>query len=99
MYQRGLGSRRLVVTCEGYRIESDGALRRTGPRAGGGQCAPTASPVPPSLNSYERRVVHVALDAEPGIRTFSVGEEGNRPGDGGAPAAPTGSPEEPSAGR
>jgi spoIIIJ-associated protein len=30
------------------------------------------------LNAYERRVVHVALQAEPGVTTFSVGEGSSR---------------------
>ena len=32
----------------------------------------------PRLNSYERRVVHMALAGEPGIRTSSVGEGAER---------------------
>jgi len=78
MYQRGLGSRRLVVACEGYRVERDESLRRTArdlaEAVRGDGVARTTRP----LNSYERRVVHVTLDGEPGVRTFSVGEEGNR---------------------
>lgn len=97
MYQRGLGSRRLVVTCEGYRIERDEALRRTARELAeavrGDGVARTTRP----LNSYERRVVHVALDAEPGIRTYSVGEEGNRRVTV-APGGAAGEPEEPSGG-
>jgi spoIIIJ-associated protein len=31
-----------------------------------------------SLNSYERRVVHAALTGHPAVRTFSVGEGGER---------------------
>jgi spoIIIJ-associated protein len=30
------------------------------------------------MPAYERRIVHVTLDAEPGIRTESQGEEPNR---------------------
>ena len=78
MYQRGLGSRRLVVTCEGYRAERDEGLRRAARElaaAGRGDGVPRTTQ---ALNSYERRVVHVTLAGEPGIRTYSVGEEGNR---------------------
>jgi spoIIIJ-associated protein len=45
------------------------------------------------LNAYERRVVHVALQGEPGVTTYSVGEGSARrvtvgpaaPGASGAP--------------
>ncbi len=30
------------------------------------------------MNAYERRIVHVALQAEPGITTFSVGQGSDR---------------------
>jgi spoIIIJ-associated protein len=30
------------------------------------------------MNAYERRVVHVALQAEPGVTTYSVGEGPSR---------------------
>jgi spoIIIJ-associated protein len=30
------------------------------------------------LNAYERRLVHVALQGEPGITTYSVGEGAGR---------------------
>ena len=30
------------------------------------------------LNAYERRIIHVAISEEPGLRTFSVGEGADR---------------------
>ncbi len=30
------------------------------------------------MNAYERRVVHVALQAEPGVTTYSVGQGSDR---------------------
>lgn len=69
---------RLVVDAEGYRAAREGRItakaialaaevRRTGtPRETG------------PLNSYERRLVHVALAEQAGIRTFSVGEGASR---------------------
>lgn len=69
---------RLVVDAEGYRAAREGRIttkalalaeevRRTGaPRETG------------PLNSYERRLVHVALAEQPGVRTFSVGEGASR---------------------
>jgi spoIIIJ-associated protein len=78
MYQRGLGSRRLVVTCEGYRAERDEGLRRAARDLAAAVRGDGVPRTTQALNSYERRVVHVALAGEPGIRTYSVGEEGNR---------------------
>jgi spoIIIJ-associated protein len=69
---------RLVVDAEGYRAAREGRItaralalaeevKRTGtPRETG------------PLNSYERRLVHVALADQPGVRTFSVGEGASR---------------------
>jgi len=78
MYQRGLEPRRLVVTCEGYRIERDEGLRRTALELAAAVRRDGTPRTTGPLNSYERRVVHVTLSGEPGIRTYSVGEEGNR---------------------
>ena len=78
MYHRQLDPKRLVVTCEGYRIERDEGLRRTARELADAVRRDGTPRTTRPLNSYERRVVHVALSEEPGIRTFSVGEEGNR---------------------
>ena len=78
MYQRGLEPRRLVMTCEGYRVERDEGLRRTALELAAAVRRDGTPRTTGPLNSYERRVVHVTLSAEPGIRTYSVGEEGNR---------------------
>jgi spoIIIJ-associated protein len=53
------------------------------------------------LNAYERRVVHVALNGEPGVTTYSVGEGGARrvtvaPAGAAAPTLPAAeTPDEP----
>jgi spoIIIJ-associated protein len=97
MYQRALGPRRLVVTCEGYRVERDEGLRRTAHDLAAAVRRDGVPRTTRPLNSYERRIVHVALAAEPGIRTYSVGEEGNRR----VTVAPRGAesePEEPAGG-
>jgi spoIIIJ-associated protein len=78
MYGRRLEPKRLVVTCEGYRIERDEGLRRTAVELAEAVRRDGTPRTTRPLNSYERRVVHMTLSAEPGIRTFSVGEEGNR---------------------
>ncbi len=78
MYQRAVEPRRLIVTCEGYRVERDEGLRRTAQELAAAVRQDGVPRTTRPLNSYERRVVHVALAEEPGIRTYSVGEEGNR---------------------
>lgn len=98
MYQRALDPRRLVVTCEGYRVERDEGLRRTAQELAEAVRRDGVPRTTRALNSYERRVVHVALAAEPGIRTYSVGEEGNRRVRV-APRDAEGEPEEPAGGR
>jgi spoIIIJ-associated protein len=97
MYQRALDPRRLVVTCEGYRVERDEGLRRTAQELAEAVRRDGVPRTTRALNSYERRVVHVALAAEPGIRTYSVGEEGNRRVTV-APRDADGPPEEPGGG-
>jgi len=81
LLQRSLGHElpgRLLLECEGYREERESALRA--------QAAEMAEAVQRDgrprafgpLNSYERRIVHVALADVPGVRTFSVGEGSER---------------------
>jgi len=78
LYGAALQPRSLRLTCEGFRARRDEALaveahilaeavRKEGqPR--------TLEP----MNAYERRVVHVALQAEPGVTTYSVGQGSDR---------------------
>jgi len=97
MYQRALEPRRLIVTCEGFRVERDEGLRRTAQDLAAAVRRDGLPRTTRPLNSYERRVVHVALAEEPGIRTYSVGEEGNRRVTV-APRDADGEPEEPAGG-
>jgi spoIIIJ-associated protein len=66
--------RPLRVECEGFQERRDKALadeaRRLGESVRGDGKPRTTEP----LNGYERRVVHVALNDEPGLTTYSVGE-------------------------
>jgi spoIIIJ-associated protein len=78
MYGRRVASRRVLLDCEGYRESRDEALRvraRSLAAAVRGDGLPRET-VP--LNAYERRVVHLALADEPGVRTYSVGEGADR---------------------
>ena len=78
IWGRGDEPRRLRVDCAGYRERRDEALRvqahalAVAVRQDG--VARTTDP----LNAYERRVIHVTLDAESGVRTYSVGEGRDR---------------------
>jgi spoIIIJ-associated protein len=66
--------RPLRVECEGFQERRDKALaeqaRRLAEAVRGDGKPRTTEP----LNGYERRVVHLALNDEPGITTYSVGE-------------------------
>ena len=69
---------RVVVACPGYRETRDESLRaeaRALAQAVRGDGRPRESR---PLNSYERRIVHLVVSEEPGLRTFSVGEGADR---------------------
>jgi spoIIIJ-associated protein len=71
-------SRRLVLECEGFREARDGALGARAKALAEEVLADGRSRETEPLNSYERRIVHVALADMPGVRTFSVGEGADR---------------------
>lgn len=70
--------RRLVLECEGFREARDGALGERAKELAREVLADGRSRETEPLNSYERRIVHVALAEIPGVRTFSVGEGADR---------------------
>jgi spoIIIJ-associated protein len=78
IYGAGLHPQVLRVSCEGYREARDRALAEEAHRLAAGVREDGEARVMDSLNAYERRVVHVALQDEPGIRTYSVGEGNER---------------------
>jgi spoIIIJ-associated protein len=66
--------RRLLLTSERYRAERDLYLReRALQLASAVRSDGTARETEP-LNAYDRRIVHLAIQDEPGLRSFSVGE-------------------------
>ncbi len=81
---------RLVVDAEGYRQARETRItQRAMALAAEVRSSGTPRETGP-LNSYERRLVHVALANEPGVQTFSVGEGASRrvtiaPGDAAKP--------------
>lgn len=64
----------LRVRCDGYRERRDEALAAEARRIAEAVRASGEPQELEPLNAYERRIVHVALQEQPGIRTFSVGE-------------------------
>jgi len=70
--------RRVIVDVERYRLRREETVRemalRLAQRARRSGERVLMDPMP----AYERRIVHVTLDTEPGIRTESQGEEPNR---------------------
>jgi spoIIIJ-associated protein len=74
MYGEALRPRVLRVRCEGFRERRDLALGEEA-RALAAEVRAAGEPrTLEPMNAYERRIVHVALQDEPGIRTYSVGE-------------------------
>jgi len=68
---------RVIADCEGFRSRRDRELVERATRAGD-EVQRTGKPVHlDGLNAYERRLVHMALDGEKGLRTYSTGD-GNR---------------------
>jgi spoIIIJ-associated protein len=72
------GPRRLVLECEGYRDARGEALRSEALRLADAVCGDGRARTTDPLNSYERRLVHVALAEHPRVKTFSVGEGADR---------------------
>jgi len=78
MYRRAVEPRRLIVDCEGYRADRDRGLREEALALAATVAKDGVPRKMRSLNSYERRVVHATLTDHPAVRTFSVGEGGDR---------------------
>jgi spoIIIJ-associated protein len=74
LHGAALQPRALRLTCEGFRERRDHALAEEARRLAGEVRADGQPRAMAPLNAYERRVVHVALQGEPGVTTFSVGE-------------------------
>jgi len=78
MYGRAIGPKRLVVDSEGYRVSRDASLRSRALQIGESVRKDGTPRTTEPLNAYERRLVHVTIAEQPGLRTFSVGEGANR---------------------
>lgn len=78
LFGAALQPRALRLACEGFRERRDAALAEEARRLAEGVRADGEARTMEPLNAYERRVVHVALQGEPGVRTFSVGQGADR---------------------
>ena len=81
LLQRALGERfsgRLVLDATGFRQAREARLTERA-RAWADEVRRSGLPreLPP-MNAYDRRLVHMALSDEPGVRSFSVGEGSRR---------------------
>jgi spoIIIJ-associated protein len=78
LYGFALQPRALRLTCEGFRERRDQALAEEARRLAAAVREDGRPRTMEPLNSYERRVVHVALQEEAGVTTYSVGEGPDR---------------------
>jgi spoIIIJ-associated protein len=68
----------VVVACPGYRETRDESLRAEALALAQAVRSDGRPRESRPLNSYERRIIHVVVSEEPGLRTFSVGEGAER---------------------
>jgi spoIIIJ-associated protein len=92
VYATAGGEDPLRVECEGYRERREQLLVETARTLAAAVREDGQARTTGPLNSYERRVVHVALSEEAGVVTYSVGEGSDRRVTV-APAPPAGSPD------
>lgn len=78
LYGAALQPRALRLTGEGFRERRDEALAAEAHREAEAVRVDGRARTMPPLNAYERRVVHLALQGEPGITTASSGEGAER---------------------
>jgi predicted RNA-binding protein Jag len=74
LYGAALMPRALRLSGEGFREQRDAALAAEARRLAEAVLADGQAREMPSLNSYERRVVHMTLAEVPGVTTASAGE-------------------------
>jgi len=78
LYGAALEPRSVRLSGEGFRERRDAALVAEARRLAEAVREDGRARTLPALNAYERRVVHVALQGEPGVRTASSGEGAQR---------------------
>jgi spoIIIJ-associated protein len=77
-FGRAVGPRRLALDCAGQRQKREDALRQTALELAEQVRTDGIPRTTRPLNSYERRLIHVAIGDLPGLKTFSVGEGADR---------------------
>jgi len=70
--------RRFAVECDGFRASRDTALIERAKELAEAVRKDGQPRETEPLNSYERRLVHMAIEELAGLRTFSVGEGADR---------------------
>jgi spoIIIJ-associated protein len=73
-FGEGLRPRMIRLTCEGFREARDAALAEEAHRLAAEVRESGRALMMEPLNAYERRIVHIALQDEVQVRTYSVGE-------------------------
>jgi spoIIIJ-associated protein len=77
-FGRALAPRRLSLDCEGGRQRRDAGLQAMARELAAAVRSDGVARKTGPLNSYERRLVHVVVSEEAGLRSFSVGEGAER---------------------
>jgi spoIIIJ-associated protein len=77
-FGRRVAPRKLIVECEGLKAHREEGLRAMATELARAVLADQQPRTTAPLNSYERRLVHVALQEHPGIITYSVGDGASR---------------------
>jgi spoIIIJ-associated protein len=73
-FRRQLGERRLLIDCMGYRRDKDNELRQMARHlADRAKSTGVEQNIGP-LNSYERRIVHLAVAEDPDVTSESIGD-------------------------
>jgi spoIIIJ-associated protein len=78
MYGHTLAPVRIRLECEGHREQREQELRALAQELAASVRSDGQERSAPALNSYERRLIHVALSGEPGLRTYSSGTGSGR---------------------
>lgn len=73
-FRRQLGDRRLLIDCMGYRRDKDNELRQMARYLADRAKSTGAEQNIGPLNSYERRIVHLAVAEDPDVASESIGD-------------------------
>jgi spoIIIJ-associated protein len=77
-FARRIAPRRLLVECEGEAERREETIKAMARELAEGVLLDARPRTTPPLNAYERRLVHLAIEALPGVITYSVGDGASR---------------------